>query len=53
MIDAYDDLEVSSDPLVSPYLASDDVLRGLPPVSVVVSSVCVFVCACVRACVSA
>ena len=48
MIDAYDDLEVSSDPLVSPYLASDDVLRGLPPVSVVVSSVCVCVCACMR-----
>ena len=49
MIDAYDDLEVSSDPLVSPYLASDDVLKRLPPVSVVVSSICM--CVSMRVCV--
>ena len=63
MIGAYDDLDVSSDPMVSPLLAPDDVLRALPPVSVVVSDVCMdghvcvcvctWVCVCMRACVYA
>ena len=50
MIDAYNDLDISSNPLVSPFLAPDDVLQQLPPVSVVVS-ICVCVCVCVRVCV--
>jgi len=35
----FDDQPTSSDKLVSPLLAPDDVLRELPPVSVVVSDV--------------
>jgi len=38
LITAFDDHPTSSDKLVSPLLESDDVLRKLPPVSIVVSS---------------
>ena len=37
LLDTYKDSETTRDPFLSPALASDDLLEGLPPISIIVS----------------
>ena len=34
----YEDTEITKDPFISPALSPDDLLRGLPPVNLIVSN---------------
>ena len=38
IMETYEDAEITEDPFISPALSPDDLLRGLPPVNLIVSN---------------
>ena len=44
LLDSYKDSDVTKDPFMSPALASDELLQGLPPVDVIVCDYTIITC---------